>query len=95
MTLNLHPEALNSFNNNAENLLSNFIAIDLRSIPMKKPSFEPDHYISSTIIENEIADDLISIISTENMIGIEDGRFFNHNGNLRWDGFGHFAGDWI
>jgi len=80
MTLNLHPEALNSFNNNAENLLSNFIAIDLRSIPMKKPSFEPDHYISSTIIENEIADDLISIISTENMIGIEDGRFFNHNG---------------
>ncbi|MBP7069597.1 MAG: hypothetical protein KBA97_00830 [Methanothrix sp.] len=81
MTLNLHHEALKNFNYHAEKLLKNIVIIhkekDLSLI--EKPSFEPDHFISATITEKEIKGDVI--ISSQNMIGIENGRFFMHRGN--------------
>jgi len=77
MKLTLHPDAMKNFNEKAESLLSKLIIINFKSISSKVHSFEPDHVISSTITEKEIIGDII--ISSTDLAGNENGRFFAQN----------------
>ena len=79
MKLNLHPNAAISFNCKAEALLDKFVIINKNTILAKKHTFEPDHFISSTITEKEIIGDII--VSSTDLVGNEIGRFFDHEGN--------------
>lgn len=77
MKLTLHPDAMTNFNAKAELLLNKLTIINLSSMSSKVHPFEPDHVISSTITEKEIIGDII--ISSTDLAGNENGRFFAQN----------------
>jgi hypothetical protein len=78
MKFNLHPVAVESFNEEAERMYKELIYSSICVSKKEENSFKPDYFVSSNLTEKDIVGDLKS--STTDWIGNEIAVFFYYEG---------------